>query len=439
MLSTCTPSPPMTRYEALLAGGALTLDVPQREAVLALQEVHTRLRTGVEPLRGLYLHSGPGRGKTRLASLLQGDEVRRVHFHDFMLDVHRRLHRVRGDFSALAAALAANTRVLSLDELEVTDVADALVLLRLWSELRRCGVALVATSNRAPEALYKGGLNAGLFQPAFAQAVRESCRVICLDGGRDYRLASSPESHAAIRLCALTREAAARAWLAMLSAGGASSAVSVPVSGTSRRVAVPEACGRACRFTFDALCGGTARTSAADFAALALAFDVFLLDDVPLLGSDEDALRRFVILIDLLYERGKTLLISAREGAWRSPEQLFADSLISSGVGDAVTPHNGLNVLGVGGASGRSTTMMSESVEWSATGRHGARLADLSSGRFTQLAVPRCASRLHEMSRVAWAARCMESLPDGPVMLRALVAALQGDAYAARRPGPEVV
>jgi predicted ATPase len=411
---------PRVRYDALLACGTLVADAPQTQAVRALEELHDRLQRGL-PLRGLYLYGGPGRGKTALATLLQHRAVRQVHSHQFFLDLHRRLHRLRGDLPALSAELASEARVLSLDELDVTDIADALVLRRLLGELQRRGVALVATSNRPPEALYAGGLNVGLFQPAFGQTVRASSDVLCLDGGADYRLSTRSERYRTLQLFVPSRCADAL-WLAVQCAYGetASCERRIPVFGAARQVVAPIACGRACRFTFSQLCGAQACTSAADFCALADAFDIIQLDNVPVLGADEDALRRFVILVDILYERRKMLALGAC--GWSSVAELFAVCAVTQG--PAREP-SALRVLGVGGASGRSTTMMAPTVEWSATGLHGRSLADLGSGRFTSLAVPRCASRIHEMSRFQWAGHLIDLLPHGPSALPALVAALQ--------------
>lgn len=417
---------PLTRYNALLTSGAFRADAPQEAAARALEGLYSALQRNQTP-RGLYLHSGPGRGKTAVVHLLQHGGVRHVHSHEFFLGVHRQLHALRCDWSALVDDHVRGVRVLAFDELDVTDIADALLLQRLLGAMLSRGVVFVATSNRLPEALYAGGLNAALFQPAFARAVRASCDVICLDGGGDHRRFAATRDDADERLRNVQLIVAQRhsdaLWGAVERACGTLSAPrSVPVLSASRDVLVPVACARAARFDFASLCGAEACASAADYAALAGAFDVVQLDAVPpLREADDDALRRFTVLVDVFYERRKVVLLGAR--GWRTVEDLF------HGVGGAhVEPQApaaavALRVVGEGGASGRSTTMMSPTVEWSATGLRGARLVDLGTGRFAVEALPRTASRMHEMSRWPWARAVFTTLPAGREAIAAALSA----------------
>ncbi len=261
---------PRARFEALVGDGALHGgDAAQNAAVDALQMLHAALhaprpRWGAAPLpvAGVYLHGGVGRGKTALMDLFYGSlaasvPAQRVHSHAWMLSLHAALHAQRrgcaDPLAAVAAAITADTRVLCLDELEVTDVADAVLLARLYKALRARGLVLVATSNCAPDALYRGGLNRNeLFVP-FVRDVRASCAVVCLDGGRDYR--GDARGGAALPLYA-SAAALQRAWDALAGAPPGSSAppaqpAAVPVPGAARRVAAPAALGRACRFTFE--------------------------------------------------------------------------------------------------------------------------------------------------------------------------------------------
>ena len=417
---------PAARYAELLASSALRADAAQARAVVALTRLHAALlASSPRPPRGVYLHSGPGRGKTALASLLVHPAVLHVHAHAFMRDMHARMAAARGDVGAAAVGLVAgDARVLALDEMEVTDIADALVLARMLAALRARGVALLATSNRAPEALYAGGLNHELFQPAFGRAIRESCDVLCLDGdgdggggGEDYRrvrtdddaaaaAAAAAGPHTLIAPSARGADAVWRALCGALAAPVGERRVAVPNAG--RDVVARAACGRAARVSFADVCRGN--WSAACYFALAAEFDVLLLDGVPALAAaSDDALRRFVLLVDVLYARGAVLVLAVDARApWADVSQLFA----GVGAGDggsapvAAPAAPALRVVDAGGASGRLTTMVSPTLEWSATGRVGASLADLApAGRFVAFSAARCASRLHEMMRSEWVAR----------------------------------
>ena len=376
--------------------------------------------------RGVYLHSSPGRGKTLLAGLLSDDNVRRFHFHDLMLDVHRSLHRLRKErdpVAAVADELSASTRLLYVDELEVSDIADASLLKRLHEALLQRSVSFLFTSNAAPETLYRGGLNAGVFQPAFASRVRATCDVLCLDapGAADYRARADGS---ATSFYLLHKARALTAWELV----GEEREERVDVPGAGRFVSVPRACGRAARFSFAQLCGSAGAMSSADYAALLQRFDTLLVEDVPAsrlwgegAGESDDELRRFVNLVDLAYDsQPRTLLILAGVDAplpaaapARLPEPAPAEE------------NSAIFVTGEGGSSGRSTTMMAPGIEWSATGRSGASLAGLAGGgSFARRALPRTLSRLQSMMGADWA-----SIPgrseDGRRLAASLVA---GDA-----------
>ncbi len=425
------------RYEALVAAGALQGGDPaQMAAADALQRLHDSLTSqqqpplqrglasrgaAAAPPHGVYLHGGVGRGKTALMDLFctglpAGVTRHRAHSHAWMLALHARLHatpRHRADpLAAVAADIAAQARVLCLDELEITDVADAVLLRRLYPALRKHGMVLVTTSNCAPEELYRGGLNRReLFAP-FVADLRASCAVVSLDGGADYRTAATAAPLLYLTPLGVAAQAhMQRAWAA-LTGGAAAAAVAVPVPGAGRAVTAPAAHGRVCRFTFAELCGAT--LSAADYLALSGAFDAFLLTDVPATRSD-DELRRFVNLVDVLYDTRRLLLLSAeaplqalfaREAAAAPAAPLAASQLGLTQSGSALS---GVSVSGAGGSSGRSTTMVG-GVEWSATGRLGASLAHLGAGggSFARAAAPRAASRLAEMTGRAWAASWAE-------------------------------
>ena len=425
---------PASRYVALLEAGTLRPDAAQARAVAALTLVHTSLTRASQPglVRGLYLHGGPGRGKTALATLLVHPLVAHTHAHDFYRDVHARIAVARGDVDAVASNLAAGIRVLALDELEVTDIADALVLARILTALRLRGVALLATSNRAPEALYAGGLNVELVQPAFGRSIRGACDVLCLDGDEtsaDYRrvpVATHPRVHgplasptASTPLITSARHVDA-IWSALCHTYNAPiTARHVGVPSAGRTIHAPLTCARALRFSFAALCG--ANMSATCFSALAAEFDVFMLDDIPTLaGAGEDALRRLVLLVDVLYARRAVIILAAAEHAqWNDVDTLFANIVCGDVSGGLPPPAAAVRVIDKGGSSGRLTTMVTPTMEWSATGRMGASLAALAGGRFAAFSAARCASRLVEMTRLDW-------VSSGSVLTRSGIDAITG-------------
>ena len=288
-------------------------------------------RTSEPPPRGLYLHGGVGRGKTMLMDLffrlVPGQRKRRAHFNEFMADVHNRIGRhraalkagtVRGDdpIPPVAADIAREASLLCFDEFTVTDIADAMILSRLFSALFERGVVLVATSNVAPDDLYRDGLNRALFLP-FVDVLKRHVAVVALDGVTDYRM---------LKLAALpiymtplgpdADRAMDEAWSAV-AAGHVAAPQSVEVLG--REVPVPLAAGAAARFSFADLCD--APLAARDYLALADRFDTFLIDGVPVLDqARRNATKRFILLIDTLYDRRRRLILSAEA----QPDDLYA-------------------------------------------------------------------------------------------------------------------
>ncbi|MCB1489409.1 MAG: AFG1 family ATPase [Bauldia sp.] len=339
----------VARYRSLLAAGKLTeepaqLAVAKRLDALdrALSEARppTRGKTfgwlfggrGGEPppVRGLYIHGPVGRGKTMLMDAFFAatdlEAKRRTHFHAFMSDVHDRIHAFRArtrdaskgaddPIAPVAAGIAAETRLLCLDEFAVEDITDAMILSRLFSALFDAGLVLVATSNTRPEDLYRHGLNRGLFLP-FIDVLRRHVDVVELDGGTDHRLAKLGE--AGVYFTPV--DDAARATLdglwRSLADGDPGEPTDLTVKG--RKVRVPRAAGTIARFGFRDLCEAPLGT--ADFAAIADAFDMVVLDDVPVIAPDRrDIARRFINLVDVLYDRGVKLIVSAAD----EPEGLY--------------------------------------------------------------------------------------------------------------------
>ena len=293
-------------------------------------------------VRGVYLHGGPGCGKTFVMELfiaccerssvsggnVRLPRVRRAHFHSFMLDVHARLHALREGTAdpllVVARELALASAVLCFDELQVTDVADAMILRRLFEVLIARGLVVVATSNRAPRELYAGGLSRELFMP-FIDLVEARCDVVEMGGNNvDYRVAVRPLVGAAAWAVGPAGAAAfERSWAAAVSARGGTEASEL-LTAQGRSIRVPRAArvgGRsgttensnlppAARFTFAELCDRP--VGSADFQVLAQSFGVLFLSDVPQLTlARRNELRRLITLIDTLYEHQVQLIASA--------------------------------------------------------------------------------------------------------------------------------
>jgi cell division protein ZapE len=336
------------RYSDLVAQGALIDDPRQREIARALDRLLERLRQArmaakgsalgwlfarkakAEPARGLYIHGSVGRGKTMLMDmffeLAPNQRKRRVHFHRFMADVHDRVQKHREALKEgrtkeadpvppVARALAQEARLLCFDEFTVTDIADAMILSRLFSALFEQGVVLVATSNVAPDDLYRDGLNRGLFLP-FIAILKAHADVISLDSETDYRMRQLAQLP--VYLTPLGPDTTARmdaTWQAAIG-GKAESPTAIELMG--RAIPVPRAAGQAARFTFAQLCD--APLGARDYLAIAERFDTIFLDDIPVLDqSRRNPAKRFILLVDTLYDRHRRLVASAEV----PPDQLY--------------------------------------------------------------------------------------------------------------------
>ena len=332
-------------YQDLIDQGRLTPDPSQQPALQALAEVEAAVEAKpkrslfgkAEPVPGLYLWGPPGRGKSLLMDLfcetVDEPRKRRAHFHAFMAEVHDRIKTWRtgdratrkavfgtskGDdpIQPLAELIAREARLLCFDELQVTDIADAMILGRLFEALFNEGVVLVATSNRAPVDLYKDGINRPLFVP-FIEEIKQRCRVVELAGARDWRL---------------ERLKAARVWFTQdqkpdfdarwedLKGRAEEAPAVLEVAG--RETVIARTAGPLARETFSNLCDRP--LGASDYLALAARFDTLFLEDVPLLTPDrKDTARRFVTLIDALYEARTRLGVLAQA----EPQRLYPDGV----------------------------------------------------------------------------------------------------------------
>ena len=274
--------------------------------------------------RGVYLWGGVGCGKSMLMDLTvaaapEGTR-RRVHFHEFMQEIQAGLNsaRQRGDQDSVrpvAMEVARQVRLLCFDEMQITDIADAMIVGRLFQILLEQGVTIVTTSNRAPEDLYKHGLNRQLFLP-FIQLIRDRMEVIHLKSDRDYRQGRTGGGQVWFSPADSVAHQALDAIWDELTGEATPTPLVIEVGG--RKLEIPVHADRVARAGFWDLCGRP--LGPADYLALARAVDVLILDGIPRLGiSNYNEAKRFVTLIDTLYEARVRLIASAAD----DPEQLY--------------------------------------------------------------------------------------------------------------------
>ena len=333
-------------YDAAVASGRLRPDPAQAKALEALILLEGDLASAGEPglfrkpraVRGVYLYGPVGRGKSMLMDLFYETapvaKKRRVHFHVFMAQVHRLIgeRRKRGPaerkalfgetkgddpIAPTAGVIAADARLLCFDEFQVTDIADAMILGRLFEALLAKGVTVTATSNRPPDALYHNGINRQLFLP-FIAMLRQHLEVTAVKGPVDYRLdrlrgeevwlAPNDDAHQA---------KFAKLWTDLLE-GAEETGATLEVLG--RKVHLPRAAGGLVRASFASLCG--AALGPQDYLALADQAHTLFLEDIPALSArNRSEARRFVTLVDALYE-GRVKLVSLADA---EPEKIYPD------------------------------------------------------------------------------------------------------------------
>ena len=331
-------------YRALVADGRLQPDPAQADIVEHLDDLADRLTRrstgsswtsifgrsilfGKEPETapgGLYICGKVGRGKTLLMDLffehVPFKHKTRMHFHRFMANAHDAIAEARqthgnDPIDDVARQIAQATTLICLDELQVNDIVDAMIVGRLFDALFAQGVVLVATSNHAPQDLYRDGLNRALFEP-FIDLIQRHMQVLELTAAKDFRLEKlsgqplyfTPADEAACREMD-------RLW-ASLSGGVDDGPVQLDIKG--RILTVPRAAMGAARFTFDDLC--VRPLGALDYLSLAQSFHTLMIDNIPVLGPDRrNEARRFINLIDTLYDHRLSLIVSA-DG---EPDELY--------------------------------------------------------------------------------------------------------------------
>lgn len=353
------PDGPLAQYRARLAAGEIRPDPAQALAAEKLQSLHAALngyqpqtgrggwkerfglaRRRVDPPQGLYIYGGVGRGKSMLMDIFFRNapvvKRRRVHFHAFMQEIHglrarlghgagaaiklkgpMRTVAARGDdlIAQVAARVAEGAQLLCFDEFQVLDIADAMILGRLFEALFEAGVIIVATSNRPPKDLYKNGLQRENFLP-FIDLIQRKLDVLHLDSPTDYRLETMRTMDVYLTPLDSTSDARLKDYFARLTHGATVGPETLLVN--DRRVVIPMASDDIAYASFEDLCAAT--LGPADYLAIAGRFDVLCLASIPRLGIHlRNEAKRFVTLVDALYEHKVKLICTAES----PPETLY--------------------------------------------------------------------------------------------------------------------
>lgn len=329
-------------YESKVAAGELRADPAQKAVLPKLETLRFWLETArpaksgflgglfgkapkLEPPKGLYLYGGVGRGKSMMMDLfIEATEItakRRVHFHAFMQEVHRgifaaRKQGIEDPIGPVADKIAREVRLFAFDEMQIKDITDAMIVGRLFEKLFAAGVVIVTTSNRPPEDLYKNGLNRQLFVP-FIEMLRQKLEVHEIISANDYRQHRLQGAQVYFHP-AYSSGAKIEAIWDDLTGGDAGEVLKLPLNG--REVEIPRFSNGVGRASFYDLCAKP--LGPADYLLIADSMRVLIIEDIPhLTPSNFNEAKRFVTLIDALYEAKVRLICSAAD----EPERLYAE------------------------------------------------------------------------------------------------------------------
>ena len=337
-------------YDKLIASGQLEEDPNQLKLVNLLDDLLAKLdkkrlsrkssslgwlfsKKPPEPVKGLYIWGDVGRGKSMLMDMffdvLPHKRKRRAHFNDFMQDAQERIHQHRQAYKLgktkeedpipkIAETLAEEASVLCFDEFTVTDIADAMILGRLFEAMFDEGVVVVATSNVEPQNLYPNGLNRKIFLP-FIDLLTENVNVFNLDARTDFRLEKLDQAPVYYTpLNSKTKKSMDETWLRLT---GTSELSPETLEIKGRKLVIPQTAGGVARISFNTLC--LEPRSAADYLAIARNYHTVFLEDIPIMQrEDHNAAKRFILLIDTFYDNHIRIVVSAEA----RPEKLYTAS-----------------------------------------------------------------------------------------------------------------